>query len=423
MQNNQIFHLTINLQSDKPMLTNIKSTRIIAAFLALIAGPVGAMAQAAATTAAPAAEPVKQSVYTSPVFYALALVALVLLIFIIQLGKVVSAVAKGYQKGDGSVWDKMKMVVVLVTASMLFSQGASAQAADAAVAPVPESAPVLDFLHQGFGYNAINALVVVILLELFVVVYLVRMIRLFVVKESELAPLKENAATTSVFWDKFNASVSVEKESVVLTDHEYDGIRELDNALPPWWKYGFYFTIVWSVVYLGYYHISNGPSSDQEYKTQMEQGAAQVAAYQAKAKDLVTEKTVTIMTEASDIDAGKAAFVQFCAVCHGQDGGGIVGPNLTDKFWIHGGDIKDLFTTIKYGVQGKGMKSWQQELSPKMIAQVSSYILTLQGTTPASPKAPEGTEFIPGGGTASPADTTATAVDTVAAPVATDPQK
>ncbi|MBX7051403.1 MAG: c-type cytochrome [Flavobacteriales bacterium] len=398
-----------NLQSDKPMLTTYKSIRFFTTVLALVATQTGVFAQAAAAATAPAAEPVKQSVYTSPVFYALALVALVLLIFIFQLSKVVSAVAKNYQRGDGSAWDKMKMVVAIITATLFFSQDASAQAADAAAAATaPEQAPVLDFLHQGFGYNAINALVVVILIELFVVVYLVRMIKLFIVKEAELSPLKEHAERTSVFWDKLNASVAIEKEAAVLTDHDYDGIRELDNALPPWWKYGFYFTIVWAMVYLVYFHISNGPSSADEYKAQMDAGAAQVASYQAKAKDLVTEKTVTLMTEASDIDAGKAAFVQYCAVCHGPDGGGIVGPNLTDKFWLHGGDVKDVFTTIKYGVAGKGMKSWQQELSPKMIAQVSSFVLSLQGTTPASPKAPEGTEYIPGGAAADTTQTTAT---------------
>lgn len=405
-----------NLQSDKPMLTTNKTIRLFTTVLAIIGSQTGVLAQAAAATAATPAEPVKQSVYTSPVFYALALVALVLLIFIIQLGKVVSAVAKNYQRGDGSLWDKMKMIVAIITATMFFSQSASAQTADAAAAApaAPEPAPVLDFLHQGFGYNAINALVVVILIELFVVVYLVRMIRLFIIKEAELSPLKEHAERTSVFWDKFNASVAIEQEAAVLTDHDYDGIRELDNALPPWWKYGFYFTIVWAVVYLVYFHISNGPSSDEEYKAQMAAGAAQVAEYQAKAKDLVNEKTVTLLTEASDIEAGKSAFVQYCAVCHGADGGGIVGPNLTDKFWIHGGDVKDVFTTVKYGVQGKGMKSWQQELSPKMIAQVSAFVLSLQGTTPASPKAPEGTEYIPNAASPAATDTTQTvAVDTL----------
>lgn len=375
------------------------------------------LAQAAATTA-PAVQ-AKPSVYTSPIFYALALVAILLLLFIVQLGGVLTTVAKNYTRGDKSIWDKMKMIVVLVGLSLLSTTDAIAAAPATPVAPgtpvAPEASPVLDFLHQGFGFNAMNALAVIILVELFVIFYLVRMIRLFTMKEKALAPLVEKEAKTSVFWDKFNASVAVETEAAVMTDHEYDGIRELDNALPPWWKYGFYFTIVWSVVYLAYYHISNGPSSTQEYKSQMDEGARQIADYRARAKNLVDETNVVLLTDAGDIDAGKAVFTQYCVVCHGPDGGGVVGPNLTDKFWIHGGDIKDMFKTIKYGVQGKGMKSWQQELSPVMMAQVASYIRTLQGTTPVAPKSPEGAEWVETavapaavdttGGAATPADT------------------
>jgi cytochrome c oxidase cbb3-type subunit III len=370
----------------KHIFINTKSALIIAVFSSL-----SLLSWAQAAQVAQAAAPAKPSVYTSPTFYGLLMVALLLLVFIRQLGTVLKTVAKNYSKGDRSLWDKMRTIVVLIGLTFV-SQGAFAQAV--AATPTPEATPVLDFLHEGFGYNAINALSIIILFELFVIFYMVRMIRLFIVKEKELAPLTEKAVKTSVFWDKFNASVSVESESAVLTDHEYDGIRELDNALPPWWKYGFYFTIVWAVFYLAYYHISNGPSSSDEYKAQLQEGVRQIEEYRAKAKNLVDETNVKVLTEAADIAAGKSAFVQYCAVCHSQDGGGIVGPNLTDKYWIHGGDIKDIFKTLKYGVQGKGMKSWQQELSPLMMAQVSSYVKSLQGTTPTAPKAPEGNEWI-----------------------------
>jgi cytochrome c oxidase cbb3-type subunit 3 len=393
------------------MKRNIKYFQYILMTMTLSCVSLITFAQAAAASN-PA--PAKPSVYTSPIFYALAIVAILLLIFITQLGAVLKTVAKGYTKGDGSLWDKAKSLAVLIGLTAI-SQGAFAQAAPT---PAPQATPVLDFLHEGFGYNAINALAVIILIELFVIFYMVRMIRLFTIKEKELAPLTEKAVATSVFWDKFNASVSVESEAAVMTDHEYDGIRELDNALPPWWKYGFYLTIVWSVVYLAYYHISNGPSSKQEYDAQIAEGVRQVEEYRAKAKNLVDETNVTLLSDAGDLAAGKAAFVQYCAVCHSADGGGIVGPNLTDKFWIHGGDVKDIFKTIKYGVQGKGMKSWTQELSPVMMAQVTSYVKSLQGTTPAAPKAPEGKEFVEAAAAASPADTTAAApADTTAAPV------
>lgn len=381
-----------------------KSINIKCTLMTLVMSAVSVLTFAQSAAPAVNAQPVKQSVYTSPIFYALATVALLLLIFITQLGTILKTVAKNYAKGDNSAWDKMKSLAIIIGLSAI-SNGAFAQTA--MVAPAPEATPVLDFLHDGFGYNAINALAVIIMVELFAIFYMVRMIRLFMVKEKELAPLEEKVVVASVFWDKFNASVAVESEQAVMTDHEYDGIRELDNALPPWWKYGFYFTIVWAGIYLAYYHVSNGPSSEQEYKAQIEEGVRQVEEYRAKAKNLVDETNVTFLADAGDLASGKAIFVQYCAVCHNADGGGIVGPNLTDKFWIHGGDVKDIFKTIKYGIQGKGMKSWQQELSPVMMAQVSSYVKTFQGTTPASPKAPEGPEWIE---TAAPVKTDSTAL-------------
>jgi cytochrome c oxidase cbb3-type subunit 3 len=232
----------------------------------------------------------------------------------------------------------------------------------------------------------------IIFFELLVVVYLLRLVRMFTLKEQEFesALIEKQAPVTSPLWDKLNASIAISEESAIMTDHEYDGIRELDNSLPPWWKYGFFLTIVWAFGYMLYYHISSGPSSAQEYKSQMTQAASDLAAYRKMAKNLVDESNVAVLKDGSDLQAGSSIFTQYCTVCHAADGGGIVGPNLTDNYWIHGNDIKNIFTTIKYGVQGKGMKSWQQELSPVMMAQVASYITTLQGTSPASPKAPEG---------------------------------
>ncbi len=376
------------------MLNAHSLKKTVLTLLTVVAITGTALAQAAPVAAQAQVKP--PSVYQSPVFYLLALIAFILLVFIIQLGRVLSTVATNYSRGDKSMWDRFGAVAIITTLSLFTGNDAFAQvAATPAVAKAQANTPVLDFLHQGFGLNAINALVVIILIEVFVVFYLVRMIKLFVVKEKALNPLEEKQVSTSVFWDKFNKSVAVESEAAVLTDHDYDGIRELDNALPPWWKYGFYFTIVWAFSYYIYFHVSGGPSSQQEYKAQMEEGAVQVAAYQARAKDLVTESTVTLLTATTDISAGASIFTQYCVVCHRPDAGGLVGPNLTDKFWLHGGDIKDLFTTIKYGVQGKGMKSWQQELSPMMMAQVASYIKSLKDTNPVNPKAPEGNEWIP----------------------------
>ncbi|MFN5621151.1 MAG: cbb3-type cytochrome c oxidase N-terminal domain-containing protein, partial [Flavobacteriales bacterium] len=326
--------------------------------------------------AIPAAQAAAASPYTSPIFYALCFVAILLLVFILQLAKVLSTVARNYKRGDKSLWERSRIILALIAFTALYPENAVA----AAPAPISmsEQTPMLDFLHDGFGSNAINALAFIIFFELLAVVYLMRLVRLFTTKEPEWESAKqeEKSSITSPLWDKLNASVAITEEQAIMTDHEYDGIRELDNSLPPWWKYGFYLTIVWAFGYMLYYHISNGPSSEQEYKAQMKQAELAIEEYRKNAKNLVDETTVSVLTEAADINSGKAIFGQYCAVCHAADGGGIVGPNLTDNYWLHGSDIKNMFSTIKYGVQGKGMKSWQQELSPVMMAQVASFITT-----------------------------------------------
>lgn len=364
-----------------------------AAVLFFLAVPLAAL-WSQAPAAAPSAQ--VQSPYTSATFYALCVVAVLLLIFILQLGKVLTTVARNYKPdGNSNFWGRGFMIVALIGMQLLNGSNLSAATpsplAPGAVAQ-PEPTPVLDFLHHGFGSNAINALAAIIFFELLVVIYLLRLVRLFTVKEQEFesALQEKESPATSPLWDKLNASVAISEEKAIMTDHEYDGIRELDNSLPPWWKYGFYLTIVWAFCYMVYYHVSSGPSSAQEYKASIQQAEADLAEYRRNAKNLVDETNVTISADAADIASGKAIFTQYCAVCHAPDGGGIVGPNLTDNYWLHGNDIKNIFTTIKYGVQGKGMKSWQQELSPVMMAQVASFITTLSGTKPASPKAPEG---------------------------------
>lgn len=185
-------------------------------------------------------------------------------------------------------------------------------------------------------------------------------------------------------------AVPVGQEHTVETDHEYDGIRELDNNLPPWWKWGFVGTIIFAAVYLVHYHVTKtGDLQIAEYTLHMEEEQAKVLAFLESQALNVDENTVTVMTEAGQLAAGAATFDQYCKVCHSADGGGKVGPNLTDEYWLYGNDIKDIFKTIKYGAN-RGMKSWQDELNPVQMQEVASYIRTLVGTTPADPKAPEG---------------------------------
>jgi cytochrome c oxidase cbb3-type subunit 3 len=193
-------------------------------------------------------------------------------------------------------------------------------------------------------------------------------------------------------YKKLLGTKPIEEEHNIVLDHNYDGIRELDNNLPPWWVWGFYASIVFALVYLLRFHVFNGYTQIDEYETEIAQAKIDYENYLKTAKDLVDYNTVTLLTEASDLSSGKAVFETNCVACHMVDGGGGIGPNLTDKNWVLGGGIKNVFKTISEGGRsGKGMEAWAKKgLKPSEIAQVSSYVLTLQGTTPAKPKDPEG---------------------------------
>lgn len=180
-------------------------------------------------------------------------------------------------------------------------------------------------------------------------------------------------------------------EEPIVLDHNYDGIKELDNNLPPWWVYLFYGTIIFAIVYYIRFDIVKEYTQASEYEMEVEAAQIAIAEYKKTAKDLVDASTVELLTSAEDLSAGKAAYEMNCIACHMADGGGGIGPNLTDQNWILGGGIKNVFTTISEGGRdGKGMISWKQTLKPAQIAQVASYVLSLQGTTPANPKQPEG---------------------------------
>ncbi len=196
-------------------------------------------------------------------------------------------------------------------------------------------------------------------------------------------------------YKKLLGQKPLEEEGEIILDHNYDGIKELDNNLPPWWLYGFYISIVFAAVYLLKYHVFNGDNQIDELETELAEAKTAIEAYKKTAKNLVDINTVTQLTDAADLNAGKAIFETTCVACHMADGGGGIGPNLTDPNWILGGGIKNIFKTVSEGGRsGKGMIAWKQQLKPLQIAQVASYVLTLQGTTPANPKAPEGDVWV-----------------------------
>lgn len=226
------------------------------------------------------------------------------------------------------------------------------------------------------------------------------------------AAVTEKKATV---WTKINSwlsdSVPVEKEADVLLDHDYDGIKELDNNLPPWWKYGFYLTIIFSVIYMAHYHVvGSGNVQLDEYQAQLDEAARQKEERLKLAANEVDENTATMMLAEADLSAGKKIYVDKCLVCHGGAGEGLVGPNLTDDYWIHGGSIKDVFKIVKYGFPSKGMLAWQGQLTPVQMQQVSSYVKSLHGTNPPNPKEPQGDlykETAESAAGAAPADSTA----------------
>ncbi|HPF95772.1 MAG: cbb3-type cytochrome c oxidase N-terminal domain-containing protein [Flavobacteriaceae bacterium] len=192
-------------------------------------------------------------------------------------------------------------------------------------------------------------------------------------------------------YKKLAGGKSIEEEHEIILDHNYDGIRELDNSLPPWWLYGFYASIVFAIVYLLRYHVFDAPGQFKELETEYAIAQKEIEEYKKTAKDLVDFETVTVLTDAADLANGKKIFEANCVACHKVDGGGGIGPNLTDHYWILGGGIKNVFHTITEGGRdGKGMIAWKQSLKPSEINQVASYVLTFQGTTPAEPKDPEG---------------------------------
>ncbi|GGZ83122.1 cbb3-type cytochrome c oxidase N-terminal domain-containing protein [Algibacter mikhailovii] len=215
-------------------------------------------------------------------------------------------------------------------------------------------------------------------------------------EEAKARFLAEKESSVKLTWlsetyTKLLGQKPIEEEGEIILDHNYDGIKELDNDLPPWWLYGFYISIIFAAVYLLRYHVFNGPNQIEELDTELAEAKTAIEAYKKTAKGLVDINTVTQLTEAGDLAAGKKVFEANCVACHMADGGGGIGPNLTDEHWILGGDIKSIFKTISEGGRsGKGMISWKAQLKPLEMAQVASYVMTFQGTTPANPKAPEG---------------------------------
>ena len=247
-------------------------------------------------------------------------------------------------------------------------------------------------------YVAAGAVVLMLILVIIVAVYTIKI--LHILSEQQVpgqVPVRMAPARPSL-WKRFlqrvNASVPVEREAEIELGHSYDGIRELDNHLPPWWKWLFYGSIAWGVVYFIVYHVTHSlPLSQQEYQNELAMADEQVRQYMAsQPKAAIDENTLEYTADAALIEKGKAVFTSNnCAGCHRGDGGGnAIGPNLTDEYWLHGGGIRNIFLTIRNGVVEKGMPAWGKSMSVQDVRDVAFFVMSLQGTKPPDAKAPQG---------------------------------
>lgn len=287
---------------------------------------------------------------------------------------------------------KSKQNILLAVAAILPSVGFAADAAAA-------SANTVSYTVLGLGIAAIIGAIWAIL-NLFNSIMQVEKIKLL--KQYSPEKLEEagvhvvKKSWLEILYEKATKAVPVEKEEDVMLDHDYDGIHELDNSLPPWWLALFYFTIALAPVYLWFNHWSeDSVSSAQAYEIEVEEAEEKVSQYLATKADLVDEENVVALTSAGDLNVGSSIYNANCVACHGAAGEGGVGPNLTDDYWIHGGGIKNVFKVVTYGVPEKGMISWKTQLRASDIQKVASYILTMQGTNPPNGKAPQGEKWIP----------------------------
>lgn len=333
----------------------------------------------AATNAAPS------SFWSNGPLMLMFLSILILLVVIVILGKIVSGLV---ENDTNDVWKKIKenrkmgMVLILMFSSLSgFSQDAPVAAAKASTG-----------LMFGMDATLFWVMLAVLLFEFIVLAVLSYVLFAFLVRKGLIKPIGSNWPKWMQFQEMLGNNVPLEKDAELLTDHDYDGIQELDNGMPPMLKYIFVITVITAFAYWINYHVMEAsPLPHEEYEIELEQAAIAKEAYLKKAGNSVDENTVVLSKEPSIIASGEKIYAQNCVACHGDKGQGGVGPNFTDSYWIHGGDIKSVFKTIKYGVAAKGMRSWQSEIKPGDMQAVASYILNkLANTNVAGGKAPQG---------------------------------
>ncbi len=349
-------------------------------------------AQAAA--AAPAAA---SSSINIPVNTILCCIALVLLFIILVLSVTVNGAIELYKSKKAAAKTVVFLGLIFLS-QYAFSQDAAATAATATASTANTASNIYFY-----------SFVTIILIEVAVILFFIKALR-FLTGIDQLKKEKAARGEEKTLWETINQFKPLEEEGNMDTGHNYDGIRELDNITPPWFVAGFAATILFAAVYLYRYHIAESmPFQEEEFAVEMKAAQALQDSLLKLEGNKIDENSVTLLGS-SEIALGAKTFTANCAACHGDKGQGGVGPNLTDEYWIHGGNIKDVFKTIKYGYVDKGMKSWKDDFSPKQIAQLASFIKSLKGSNPPGAKEKQGELYVEEAATASaaPADSTQT---------------
>lgn len=318
----------------------------------------------------------------SDAFLLTALVSVILLLLLIvhAIGQSIQSIGKIKTTEEIAAAKKTENAVKSIAVLLMAGTSLGAYAADGA-----STAP---FVMSNLLFWSLITIIIALAL---VIAILFRSLKIMIRYKRGDNFQEEESSVFDFIGSKLTDNVPIEEEVTVMLDHEYDGIRELDNNLPPWWKYMFYGTIIFAFIYIIRFHITgSGDLQIAEYNAEM------LAASEAKADALengeeqITEDNVTLLVDIDAITRGANIYKGNCATCHGALAEGLVGPNLTDEYWIHGGGISNVFKSIKYGIPAKGMIAWQSQFSPTQMQQIASYVISLQGSNPTNAKDPQG---------------------------------
>lgn len=321
----------------------------------------------------------------------LLIIAILLLFIILVLTSTLNGAIELYKKNNAT-----KSTVALL-GFLFLSQYAFSQDSTAVAAAAPSS---FDIYFYGF--------LAVILIEVGIILFIIKSLR-FLTGIEQMEKAKVASGEKLTWWERFNKLKSIKDESSVDIGHSYDGIRELDNTTPPWFTYSFIGTIIFAIVYLYQFNFSGSiPHQEDEFAVEMKKAQVLQDSLMKLEGNKFDENSVTMLGVA-DIEDGRKVYTANCSACHGDKGQGGVGPNLTDDYWLHGGSIKDVFHTIKYGYVEKGMKSWKDDFSPKQIAQLASFVKSLRGSNPPGSKEKQGDLYKEDAAAAPAASTDATA--------------